>query len=185
METIESTDVTRDLGDRPYSTRKGLAVDIKRIRRHLAVLAALVGVALLPGCGSTESTGSGGSESGGSVSRTTGADYPGSRSGSTDHDRASRHEHSSVYTIWGQVTIRETGEPYEGATVEFRNLWGYNVHMDTDVNGEYSLPAPADVYTAFALDLDNMSVDFDVVGRSSNVVEVPPSGRVDFEAYPN
>jgi hypothetical protein len=68
--------------------------------------------------------------------------------------------------------------------VEFRNLWGYNVHMNTDANGEYSLPAPADVYTAFALDLENMNVDFDVVGRSSNVVEVPPSTRVDFEAFP-
>jgi hypothetical protein len=66
-----------------------------------------------------------------------------------------------------------TGEPYLGATVEFSNLWGGNVHMNTDANGEYSLRAPADVYNAVARDLENMTVD--VVGRSNNVVEVPPS----------
>jgi hypothetical protein len=48
---------------------------------------------------------------------------------------------------------------------------------------EYSLRAPADVYNAAALDLENMTVDFDVVGRPNNVVELPPSTRVDFEAY--
>jgi hypothetical protein len=45
--------------------------------------------------------------------------------------------------------------------------------MNTDANGEYSLRAPADVYNAVARDLENMTVD--VVGRSNNVVEVPPS----------
>jgi hypothetical protein len=68
-----------------------------------------------------------------------------------------------------------TGEPYLGATVEFSNLWGGNVHMNTDANGEYSLRAPADVYNAVALDLENMTVD--VVGRSNNVVEVPQAPR--------
>ena len=80
------------------------------------------------------------------------------------------------------MTDRETGEPYPGAAVQFSNLWGGNVHMDTDANGEYSLPAPADVYTAVALDLANMTMNFDLVGRPYNVVEVPPSTRVDFEA---
>ena len=101
----------------------------------------------------------------------------------TDRSQESPDERDGVYTIWGQVTVRETSEPYPGATVEFSNLWGGNVHMDTDANGEYSLRAPADVYNAVALDLENMTVDFDVVGRPNNVVEVPPSTRVDFEAY--
>ena len=65
----------------------------------------------------------------------------------TDRSHESPDERHGVYTIWGQVTDRETGEPYPGATVQFSNLWCSNVHMDTDSNGEYSLPAPADVYT--------------------------------------
>jgi hypothetical protein len=88
-----------------------------------------------------------------------------------------------VSTINGRVTVRDTGEPYPGVSVEFKNLYGENVHTETDANGEYSLPVPADVYTALAVDLDNLNAGFDVVGRSSTV-SVPPSTQVDFEGYP-
>jgi hypothetical protein len=156
-------------------------VEIKRSRRRYVVLAALVTVALLPACSSTDST----QDNRGSSNRTTSAHYPSARyTDATDHEGTRPNERYGVYTIWGQVTVRETGEPYPGATVQFSNLWGGNVHMDTDANGEYSIRAPADVYTAVALDSANMNAGFDVVGRSSNVVEIPPSTRIDFEGYP-
>ena len=55
--------------------------------------------------------------------------------------------------------------------------------MNTGANWDYSLRALSAVYNAVVLDLENMTVDFEVVGRPNNVVEVPPSTRVDFEAY--
>jgi Carboxypeptidase regulatory-like domain len=90
---------------------------------------------------------------------------------------------SSVSTISGRVTVRDTGEPYPGVSVEFKNLRGGNVHGETDADGYYSLPVPADVYTALAVDLNNENAGFDVVGRSSNAVSVPPSTTIDFEGY--
>ncbi len=90
---------------------------------------------------------------------------------------------SGVSTISGRVTVRATGAPYPGAIVEFKNVYGGNVHTTTNANGVYSLPVPDDVYTALALDLHNDNAGFDVA-RGSNTVSVPPSTRVDFEAYP-
>ena len=92
-------------------------------------------------------------------------------------------DQSGASTISGRVTVRATGAPYPGATVEFKNVYGGNVHTTTNANGVYSLPVPGDVYTALALDLHNDNAGFDVVG-GSNTVSVPPSTRVDFEAYP-
>jgi hypothetical protein len=90
---------------------------------------------------------------------------------------------SSISTISGTVTVWKTGAPYPGVSVEFKNLSGENVHVETDANGTYSLPVPTGVYTALAVDLNNENAGFDVVGRSSNAVSVPPSTRVDFEGY--
>jgi hypothetical protein len=73
--------------------------------------------------------------------------------------------------------------PYPDAIVEFKNTTGGNVHTTTDVTGEYSLQVPDDVYTAFALDLNNTNAGFDAVG-GANSVSVPPSTRINFEAYP-
>lgn len=92
-------------------------------------------------------------------------------------------DQSDVSTISGRVTVRATGAPYPGATVEFKNVYGGNVHTTTNANGVYSLPVPGDVYTALALDLNNDNAGFEVVG-GSNTVSVPPSTRVDFQAYP-
>src|SRR6478672_3301362 len=72
-------------------------------------------------------------------------------------------EQAGVSTISGRVTVRETGAPYPDAIVEFKNTTGGNVHATTDVNGEYSLQVPDDVYTALALDLNNTNAGFDAV----------------------
>jgi hypothetical protein len=90
---------------------------------------------------------------------------------------------STASRIVGRVTVRANGAPYPGATVEFKNLYGGNVHTTTNASGEYSLQAPDDVYTALALDLNNTNAGFAVIG-GSNTVSLPPSARVDFEAYP-
>jgi hypothetical protein len=100
----------------------------------------------------------------------------------TTGSQESPDERHGVYTIWGQVTARETGESW-GATVQFSNLWGGNVQMDTDATGEYSLPAPADVNTGVALELANMTMNFDVVGRPNSLFEVPRAPASIFEAY--
>lgn len=96
--------------------------------------------------------------------------------------RSAESRHAAV--ISGHVFVRDTGAPYPGVSVEFRNLLGGNVHGETDANGYYALPVPPDVYTALAVDLANTNAGFDVVGRSSNAVSVPPSTTVDFAAYP-
>jgi hypothetical protein len=90
----------------------------------------------------------------------------------------------SAAVISGRVFVRDTGAPYPGVSVEFKNLLGQNVHGETDANGFYSLPVPPDVYTALAVDLNNMNAGFDVVGHSSNAVSVPPSTTINFVGYP-
>jgi hypothetical protein len=87
-------------------------------------------------------------------------------------------------TVSGQVVYRDTGEPYAGAIVEFKNLYGENVHTTTDADGHYSMQLPADTYTALALDLNDNNAGFEVTGRPDNAVTVPPSATVNFEAYP-
>jgi hypothetical protein len=82
------------------------------------------------------------------------------------------------------VFVRDSGAPYSGVSVEFKNLLGENVHGETDANGFCSLQVPPDAYTALAVDLNNLNAGFDVVGRSSNAVSVPPSTTVDFVGYP-
>jgi hypothetical protein len=135
-------------------------------------------------CSPPEPTGSGyaGSGDGGSASRATGVHYR-TPPPSGDQTDSIGQDQYGVSTIWGQVTVRGTGEPYPGVTVEFKHVYGGNVHTETDANGRYALPVPPGVYTALALDLENTNAGFDVVGRSS-AVSVPPSTRVDFEAYP-
>jgi hypothetical protein len=87
-------------------------------------------------------------------------------------------------TVSGQVVDRDTGQPYAGATVEFKNLYGGNVHTTTDTNGNYSLTLDPGTYTALALDLNNENEGFDVAGRPDNAVTVPPSTMINFVAYP-
>jgi hypothetical protein len=87
-------------------------------------------------------------------------------------------------TVSGQVVREDTGEPYAGAVVEFKNLYGGNVHTTTDDNGFYSVELPADTYTALALDFNDYNEGFKVTGRPDNAVSVPPSATVDFVAYP-
>ncbi len=87
-------------------------------------------------------------------------------------------------TVSGQVVYRDTGQPYAGAYVEFKNLYGENVHTTTDADGYYSLTLPPDTYTALAGDLSNENEGFDVVGRPDNAVTVPPSTTINFVAYP-
>jgi hypothetical protein len=86
--------------------------------------------------------------------------------------------------VSGQVVRQDTGEPYAGAVVEFRNLYGENVHTTTDDHGYYSVELPADTYTASALDENDHNEGFDVSGRPDNAVTVPPSATVNFVAYP-
>lgn len=76
------------------------------------------------------------------------------------------------------------GQPYAGAIVECRNLWGFNVHTTTDSGGLYSMPLAADVYNCFALDLNDFNAGFKVVGRNDAVISVPPSVVLNFVAYP-
>ena len=87
-------------------------------------------------------------------------------------------------TVSGQVVHQDTGEPYAGAIVEFKNLYGENVHTTTDSTGHYSMQVPADTYTALALDENDYNEGFEVAGRSDNAVTVPPSTTVNFVAYP-
>src|SRR6266496_3077862 len=87
-------------------------------------------------------------------------------------------------TVSGQVVYRDTGQPYEGAYVEFKNLYGGNVHTTTDADGYYSLTLPTDTYTALAGDSNDLNEGFDVVGRPDNAVTVPPSTTINFVAYP-
>jgi hypothetical protein len=87
-------------------------------------------------------------------------------------------------TVSGQVVDRNTGQPYAGAIVEFKNLYGGNVHTTTDADGNYSIELPSDTYTALALDENDYNEGFDVTGRPDNAVTVPPSTTVDFVAYP-
>lgn len=84
----------------------------------------------------------------------------------------------------GRVVYRDTGQPYPGAVVEFKDLFGGNVHTTTDADGSYSVELPPDTYTALALDLNNYNEGFDVTGRPDNAVTVPPSTTVNFAAYP-
>jgi hypothetical protein len=87
-------------------------------------------------------------------------------------------------TVSGQVVYQDTGEPYAGAIVEFKNLYGENVHTTTDSTGHYSMQVPADTYTALALDENDYNEGFEVAGRPDNAVTVPPSTTVNFVAYP-
>ena len=86
--------------------------------------------------------------------------------------------------VSGYVTVRGTGEPYPGVTVEFKDVYGGNVHTTTGADGYYSVQVPEGVYTALALDLNNENAGFDVVGRPDNTVSLPPSAWIDFVAYP-
>ena len=85
--------------------------------------------------------------------------------------------------VSGRVTVEGSGDPYAGATVEFRNVYGKELHTVTDNDGYYSIPLPDGTYNAFALDLNDMNAGFKVVGNDS-VIEVPSSESVDFVAYP-
>lgn len=85
--------------------------------------------------------------------------------------------------VTGRVTVEDSGEPYAGATVEFRNVYGKELHTVSDKDGYYSIPLPDGTYNAFALDLNDMNAGFKVVG-SDSVVSVPTSEDVDFVAYP-
>jgi hypothetical protein len=84
--------------------------------------------------------------------------------------------------VSGRVVDGNTGQPYPGVTVEFKNLFNGNVHTQTDSNGEYSINLPEDVYTALALTSDNHNIGFEVVG-GDNSISVPPSTQVDFVSY--
>ncbi len=86
-------------------------------------------------------------------------------------------------TVSGQVVYRDTGKPYAGATVEFKDVYGYYAYTTTDTDGHYSLTLPADTYDAEALDQNNLFEGFDVVGRPDEYVSVPPSTTVNFVAY--
>ena len=72
---------------------------------------------------------------------------------------------------------------YAGATVEFRNMYGKELHTVTDSDGYYSIPLPDGTYSAIALDLTDWNAGFRVVGKD-NVVKVPTPDDVDFVAYP-
>lgn len=86
-------------------------------------------------------------------------------------------------TISGQVVYRDTGKPYAGAWVEFRNLYGWQVNTTTDTDGHYSLKLDPGTYTADAGDDNNLYEAFDVVGLPGNAVSVPPSTTVNFVAW--
>jgi carboxypeptidase family protein len=89
-----------------------------------------------------------------------------------------------VTTISGQVVYRDTGQPYAGAWVEFRNLSGWYVTSTTDADGHYSLTLPADTYTVDAGDDNDLNETFDAVGLAGNAVTVPPSMTINFVAFP-
>jgi protocatechuate 3,4-dioxygenase beta subunit len=86
--------------------------------------------------------------------------------------------------VSGQVIHGDTGEPYANAIVEFKNLYGGNVHTVTDADGRYSVELPPDTYTALALDSNDYNEGFNVVGRTDNAVTVPPSTTINFEGSP-
>jgi hypothetical protein len=110
---------------------------------------------------------------------------PGATGGRAAADyRTDRDTRASDTTVRGHVTVAATGAPYAGATVEFKDVSGGNVHTETAADGSYSVTVPAGVHTALALDLNDTNASFDVVGRSTNAVEVPTSSTVDFSASP-
>ena len=156
-----------------YSTRRTTS------RLAILFLLLLVAVLAIAGCGS-------GSASSYPESNSTSAQpvTPGSQT----TDLVSSPEPASPTdqgtTVSGQIVYRDTGQPYVGATVEFKNLYGGNVHTTTDADGNYSLTLPPDTYTAVALDLNNLYEAFDFAGRPDNAVTVPPSTTINFVAYP-
>jgi len=88
-------------------------------------------------------------------------------------------------TVSGVVTSADTGAPYAGASVEFKDLQsGENIHTTTDSNGNYSVQLPEGIYEALALDLNDLNAGFDVVGLSSNDITVPPTTTVNFTESP-
>jgi hypothetical protein len=87
-------------------------------------------------------------------------------------------------TVTGHVTFRDSGAPYPGAIVEFRNVYRAELHTTTDSNGAYSIDLPAGIYNAFALDLKDLNAAFRIFGRSDSIVKVPPSATVDFVSFP-
>ncbi len=145
-----------------YSTR--------RTTSRLAILFSLLAMAVfaIAGCGS-------------------GSDQPVTPDSQTT-DLVSSPESASPAdqgtTVSGQVVDRDTGQPYAGAIVEFKNLYGYEVHTTTDTDGNYSLKLDPGTYTAVALDLNNLYEAFDLAGRPDNAVTVPPSTTINFVAYP-
>jgi hypothetical protein len=87
---------------------------------------------------------------------------------------------SGASAISGHVSTAD-GAPYDEAWVEFKNVYGGNVHTLTDANGDYSLAVPEGVYTALAGDDNDPGVSMSVLG-DDNTVEVPGDEVVNFVA---
>lgn len=59
------------------------------------------------------------------------------------------------------------------------------MHTTTDSSGAYAITLPPGVYSAFALDLNEINAGFFVAGTrdKTKVISVPPATVVDFVAY--
>jgi hypothetical protein len=88
-------------------------------------------------------------------------------------------------TVSGHVHYADSGAPYPGVTVLFRNVYGHELHTDTDRNGYYELALPEGTYRPFAVDNQTVvNAAFTLLDSNDNVITLPPSAQVDFLATP-
>lgn len=92
---------------------------------------------------------------------------------------------TAMATVSGHVLYVDSGAPYPGVTVLFRNVYKAEVHTDTDKNGYYTITLPDGTYAPFAVDNHSIvNAGFTLANQADSVVEVPPSSVVDFWATP-
>jgi hypothetical protein len=160
------------------------------IPRLAVVLSALAVIGFaVAGCnsGSSQNAGSGAGSArsaaaAGGNSQSSGQDGQGSTASGQNMTADGQDDQGT--TVSGQVIHGDTGAPYANAIVEFKNLYGGNVHTTTDSDGRYSVELPPDTYTALALDSNDFNEGFNVIGRTDNAVTVPPSTTISFEGSP-
>jgi hypothetical protein len=92
---------------------------------------------------------------------------------------------ASATVVTGQVIVYDTGQPFEGATVLFRNALGNELHTSTGADGSYSITLPPDTYNPWALVDEMVPFRFVLADPADAPVTVPPSQQVDFLVVPS
>lgn len=142
---------------------------------------------VLAACASPSGGGWNGSDSNGSGSNGSGSNSGGTESGGTERGGT---ESGAYGTVSGQITNRDTGEPYPNAYVRFGWLVNANyeseIHTVTDGSGRYAIELPAGQYQVTAGDSCDLNAGFAIVGRAPDdvMITVPGTSEVDFVEYP-